>query len=254
MKASALAIVICLLSTSLSATPCEPPTPQSAQDETQKARPSGEQSLAKQDPPPAGGYQPGAGTTILAQFTKSLDVRKLKVGAEVDGYVTQDLVYEGKIIVPRDSKVVGHVTEAVASSKEQPHSRLGLLFDKVVLKHKKELKFQYPAVITALAPPIRWNLVTTTQMQDMPVQMEKGIDTGGAAVGAIVANPNLAGANMRATGTGAINPGSHGVTGINGIGLDTTNPGITVIVSSKGDIKLQFDTQMVLRVAAPLKK
>ena len=252
MKPSALAIVVCLLSTSLSATLCEPLTSQSAQGETQKARPSENQPSAKQDP--LGGYQPGAGTTILAQFTKSLNVRKLKVGAEVDGYVIQDLVYKGKIIVPRDSKVVGHVTEAIASSKEQPHSRLGLLFDKVVLKNKKELKFQYPAVITALAPPIKWNLVSTTQMQDMPVQMEKGIDTGGAAVSAIVANPNLAGANMRATGTGAISPGSHGVTGIKGLGLDTTNPGIIVIVSFKGDIKLQFDTQMVLRVAAPPKK
>lgn len=254
MKPSALAIVVCLLSTSLSATLSGAITSQSAYDETQKVRFSEDQSSAKQDPASAGEYQPGTGTTILAQFTKSLNVRKLKVGAEVDGYVIQDLVYKGKLIVPRDSKVVGHVTEAIASTKEQPHSRLGLLFDKVVLKNKKELKFQYPAVITALAPPIKWNLVSTTNIQDMPVQMEKGIDTGGAAVSAIVANPNLAGANMRATGTGAINPGSHGVTGIKGLGLDTTNPGITVISSLKGDIKLQFDTQMVLRVTAPPKK
>ena len=254
MKPSALAIAIGLLSTSLNTMLCEPPTRQSAQQEIQKANASGGPPSPQQNPSPASAYQPGAGTMILAQFTKSLDVRKLKVGAEVDGDVVQDLLYKGKIIVPRDSKVIGHVTEAVASSKEQPHSRLGLLFDKIVLKNKKELKFQYPAVITALAPPIRWNLVSTTKMQDMPVQMEKGIDTGGAAINALAANPNLAGANMRATGSGAIDPGSHGVTGINGLGLDTTNPGSSVIVSAKGNVKLLFDTQMVLRVTDPSKK
>ncbi|HEY2495844.1 MAG TPA: hypothetical protein VGK24_02140 [Candidatus Angelobacter sp.] len=190
---------------------------------------------------------------ILAQLAKSLNVRKLKVGGEVEAYVIQDLLYKGKVIVPRDSKVVGHVTEAIASSKEQPHSRLGLLFDKVVLKNKRVLKFQYPALITALAPAIKWGLVATTKMQDMPVQMQKGVDTGGAAVGALVANPNLAGANMRASETGAIGTGSHGVTGINGLGLDTMNPATTVIVSRKGDIKLPFDTQMVLRVMDPPK-
>ena len=249
---SSRAIIIGLLSTNLTATVCQPPPSQSAPQKTQRASASEKHASTKQEDVIAnGGYRPGAGTMILAQLAKSLNVRKLKVGAEVQGYIIQDLLYKGKIIVPRDSKVVGHVTEAVASSKEQPHSRLGLLFDKIVLKNKKELRFQYPALITALAPPIKWGLVATTKMQDMPVQMEKGIDTGGAAIGALVANPNLAGANMRASGTGAIDTGSHGVIGINGLGLDTMNPATTVIVSSKGDIKLQFDTQMLLRVMDP---
>ena len=201
-----------------------------------------------------GAYRPGAGTIILAQLTRSLDVKKLSVGAQVECAVLQDLLYKGKIIIPREARVIGHVTEAAASSKEQPHSRLGLVFDKIVLKDKRELPFQYPAVIAAIAPPISWSLVATTKMQDMPVQMEKGTDTGGAAVGALVANPNLAGANMRSTGTGAINAGNRGVIGIKNLALDTTSPETAVIVSSKGDVKLIFETQMVLRVIDPPKK
>lgn len=280
MKLCTLAIVLGTISTCLNASNLQPAVTQSAPVKTQaesaqetqspahqNAAGKGPQEQASTSPAPTtpsqpgkddlsamGMYRPGAGTMILAQLSRSIDVRKLKVGSQVEGYVTQDLLYKGKVIVPRDAKVIGHVTEAEASTKEKPHSRLALLFDKIILKGKKELKFQYAAVITALAPPIRWGVVSTTRMQDMPVQMEKGIDTGGAAVEALVANPGLAGANMRSAGIGAINPGSKGVTGLKDLGLETTNPEAPVIVSRKGDIKLGFDTQMVLRVSDPPKK
>ena len=146
-----------------------------------------------------------------------------------------------------------HVTEVVASTKEQPQSRLGLVFDKVVLRDKKELPFQYPAAVVALGPPIIWSQVATTRMQDMPVQMEKGVDTGGAAVGALVANPNLAGANMRSTGRGALSAGNRGVIGIKGLALETKSSEESVIVSVKGDVKLTMETQMVIRVTDPPK-
>jgi hypothetical protein len=59
---------------------------------------------------------------------------------------------------------------------------------------------------------------------------------------------------MRSSGTGAITAGNHGVTGMKGLTLDTTNPETSVIVSSKGDVKLGFEVQMVLRVTDPPKK
>jgi len=194
-------------------------------------------------------FRPGSGTIILAALSKSLDVKKLSTGALVEGIVFQDLLYKGKVVIPRDAKVIGHVTEATPSTKEHPQSRLGILFDKIVLKDKRELPFQYPAMIVGLAAPISWSQVSTTKMQDMPVKMEKGIDTGGAAVEAIVANPNLAGANMRSTGTGAINAGNRGVTGIKGLSLVGNTPETAAIESVKGDVKLIFETQLVLLVS-----
>lgn len=248
MKPDAFAVVLCVLSAGLNARDYEPFVPQST-----PAKPAAGAPANPADSVSTGAYRPGAGTIILAQLSKALDVKKLSVGAQVECSVIQDLLYKGKIIIPRDAKVIGHVTEAVVATKEQP-SRLGLIFEKIVLKDKRELPFQYPAVVVGLAPPINWSLVSTTKMQDMPVQMEKGTDTGGAAVGAIIANPNLAGANMRSSGSGAVNAGNRGVMGMKGLTLESPSPDSSVIVSSKGDVKLGFEVQIVLRVTDPPKK
>jgi len=198
-------------------------------------------------------FQPGAGTVIVGELARSLDAGKLKVNGKVECSLLQDLLYKGKVVVPKDAKVVGYVAEA-ASSKEQTPSRLALVFDKIVLRNKKELPFQYPASVIALGAPITWSLVSTTRMQDMPVKMEKGVDTGGAAVSALVANPGLAGANVRSGGKGALDAGSHGVIGIKGLALETDSSGMSVIVSKKGDVKLGIQTQVVIRVTDPPKR
>jgi len=244
MKPSAFAVALCLFSTWLQ----DPAVSQATPAKAPAANPA-----TQPDSSSTGTYRPGAGTIILAQLSKALDARKLQAGSLVECSVIQDLLYKGKIIIPRDAKVIGHVTEATSATREQP-SRLGLVFDKIVIKDKRELPFQYPAVVVAVAPPISWSHISTTRMQDMPVQMEKGTDTGGAAVGAIISNPNLAGANMRASGSGAVNAGNRGVIGLKGLTLENPSPESSVIVSSKGDVKLGFEVQMVLRVSDPPKK
>ena len=248
MKSHALMVFLTLVTTGAQAF---------AQQGTAQTKPGQAQTPPATASQPAAGsdaaFRPGAGTVIVAELNRSLDAGKLKVNDRVECGLIQDLLYKGKVIIPKDARVVGHVTEVVASTKEQPQSRLGLVFDKVVLRDKKELPFQYPAAVVALGPPIIWSQVATTRMQDMPVQMEKGVDTGGAAVGALVANPNLAGANMRSTGRGALSAGNRGVIGIKGLALETKSSEESVIVSVKGDVKLTMETQMVIRVIDPPK-
>ena len=88
---------------------------------------------------------------ILAEFTGELNVKKLKPGDRIKAEVTQDVLSHGKIVIPVESKLVGHVTEVKTRSGEDPESRLGFVFDKVLLKHHHELDFQ--AVIQAISPP-----------------------------------------------------------------------------------------------------
>src|SRR5690242_19292710 len=61
---------------------------------------------AQSTPPGPGdpGYKPGSGTTICVDIPRPLDAKKLKAGEEIIARVTQDLVYEGKVIVPREAK------------------------------------------------------------------------------------------------------------------------------------------------------
>jgi hypothetical protein len=76
------------------------------------------------------------GSVIPIQLTKSLDAKKVKSGDEVDAKVTQDLkAGNGEIIVPKNTKVVGRVTEAQARNKAQKESQLGIAFDHAVMKN-----------------------------------------------------------------------------------------------------------------------
>src|SRR5579859_3777969 len=75
------------------------------------------------------------GSVIPVQLTKSIDVKKAKSGDEVVARVTQDMKGgNGDVVVPKDAKVMGHVTEAQKRSKEQKESQLGIAFDKLVMK------------------------------------------------------------------------------------------------------------------------
>jgi hypothetical protein len=203
-------------------------------------------------------YSPGIGTVIVAELSNSISAKKTKVGDRVECTVVSDLLYEGKIVVPRYAKVVGRVTEAEAFTKEHRESRLGLTFEKILLKDKKELVFQGPAIVVALAPPAKGTVRTTTEVRDMPVQMEKGgqsspggpsggSTTGSSVLNAITTNPNLLGGNMGSS-TGAIGGNDRGVIGWAGLYLVKGAPGTSVIASPKNTVELGFQTQMVLRV------
>src|SRR5262245_2662517 len=106
---------------------------------------------AQSTPPGPGdpGYKPGSGTTICVDIPRSLDAKKLKAGEEIIARVTQDLVYEGKVIVPREAKVFGKVADLKLGEKEDPETRLLLTFEKIVTKDGREFQFEFPAFIQA---------------------------------------------------------------------------------------------------------
>lgn len=95
----------------------------------------------------------------------------------------------------------------------------------------------------------------TTNMTDLPVLMSKGQATGASAIGAVEANAQLAGANMP-TSDGAISAANRGVIGLKNISMENGNPGYSVIAAQKGNLRLDFDTQVLLEVAGsnPTKK
>ncbi len=74
------------------------------------------------------------GTALVAELTNGLNSKKAKSGAKVKATIIQDVLAHGAIIVRRDSKLVGHVTEVKASRKDDRESRLGIVFDRVILK------------------------------------------------------------------------------------------------------------------------
>src|SRR5690348_11100121 len=93
------------------------------------------------------------GSSILqAELTRPIDAGKAKAGDEVTAKLTQDFKSDGKVVYHKGSKLIGHVTEAQAHTRDHAESRLGVVFDKVQPKGGEEASIN--AAVQALAPPV----------------------------------------------------------------------------------------------------
>jgi hypothetical protein len=223
-----------------------------------------------------------AGAAINAELTRTLDSRKAKENDPVQAKVVQDVVVGGKVVVPRNSKLIGHVTDVKAGGKGQPSS-MGIAFDKAVLKNGQEVPVH--AVIQALAPAPRqpmnapgyddsgsamstgsmpspqsggYNTTGGGGMAPTPVGGAAGSATAGAANGVGTAATNTAataaGAATNTAGmttNGQLTGASRGVMGMPGLTLEAGAGNSTngsVISNQKNNVKLDSGTQVVLRV------
>ena len=91
------------------------------------------------------------GWPIVAELSSSVDSKRIKQGDAVTARTTADIRTDGKTIIPKGTKLIGHVTEATARAKGGADSSLGIAFDKAVLKGGEELPLN--VAIVALAPP-----------------------------------------------------------------------------------------------------
>jgi hypothetical protein len=208
------------------------------------------------------------GTNLQAELSKSLDARKAKVGDEVTATVTQDVKSDGKVVVRKGSKIVGHVTEASARTSANSESRLGIAFDRLVMKDGQEVALG--AVVQALAPPAN---VAASAMSNENVGMGGSAPSGGArpnggaGLGGVVGGTvggvtntvgSVAGSTTGAVGNtagvaggGVLSSTSHGVIGLQGLNLSSATSGslqTSVISSTTQNVKLDSGTQMLLQV------
>jgi hypothetical protein len=204
------------------------------------------------------------GSVLPVQLTKSVDAKKAKKGDEVVAKVTQDLRNNaGTVVVPKDTKIVGHVTEAEARSKEQKESQVAIAFDHAVMKNGEQM--QMPMSIQAIIAPPNRNPADTSAAQPSNYP---GSGTGGAPTGGGGRSGSMGGAAPTApsapqtsgsaptessAGTQAQQPitgETQGVVGIANLKLSAA-PDPTqgsVVSSEKNNVKLDDGTFLLLRV------
>src|SRR5882672_3737929 len=103
------------------------PPPASPSSEPQPAAQAPKPQTATSSGPAGGPNRIAPGSVLPVSLTKTIDAKKVKTGDEVVAKVTQDMKNNaGDVIVAKDTKVVGHVTEAQARSKEQKESEVGI--------------------------------------------------------------------------------------------------------------------------------
>src|SRR5258707_8354740 len=91
----------------------------------------------------------GSGAAINAELTAPVDSKKAKPGDPVAGRTTEPTKSNGKTVIPKGSKLVGHVTQASSRAKGDSESALGIVFDKAILKNGQEVPLN--VAIQALA-------------------------------------------------------------------------------------------------------
>jgi hypothetical protein len=250
------ACALCLPSFAQDATPA-PPAPATAQPNNRTAASTQPTRIAP-------------GSVIPVQLTKSVDAKKVKTGDEVDVKVTQDMkTQSGQVLIPKDTRIVGHVTEAQGRSKEQKESQLGITFDHAVLKEGGDVPL--PASIQAVIVPPSQNPdnAGSSAGGGAPSQAPSGgspgtgnragMPGGGSSPQAPASAPTAGGDQSNAPAGNAPNPqitsSTQGVIGISNYKLST--PGDvtqgsssrgSVVSSEKSNVKLESGTLMLLRV------
>lgn len=228
-------------------------------------------SAAQSIPAPNSNSNSGAvpqGTFLVAELAKSINTRKAKTGEMVKAKVTQDLISNGHVVIRRGSKLLGHVAEVKPFWPDERRSVLGVVFDSVAQKGGQEISLN--AVLQAVAPPVEGPDVLSTPSGSYGGGNAEGVQPVSHGSGRqLTVDPRdrvdhtrddalKAAADISSYGSegnvlhnGFLGSGNRGVFGMRGVSLKS-EPGHSgpTLVSTKGDIKLESGTQMVLGVTA----
>jgi hypothetical protein len=264
------ALVLCGTALAQTATPS--PTTQTAPSSTQPA--SGQVAAPTASPADSqASNRIAPGSVIPVQLTKTIDAKKAKTGDQVEAKVTQDLKNgQGQVIVTKDTKVLGHVTEAQARNKEQKESQVGIAFDHAVMKGGGDMQMpmSIQAVIGSMNPNANGNgnnnnenNQSASPTSSAPAGGTSGAGsarTGGMGTGASSPNadtatastakaPNANGASQ-GQANGPITGNTQGVVGISDLKLsaEPTAAQGSMLSSDKNNVKLESGTLLLLKV------
>jgi hypothetical protein len=226
-----------------------------------------------------------SGTAFNAALSSPIDSKKCKPGDPVNAHSTEAVKSEGKTVIPKGSKLVGHVTQASARGKGETESSLGIVFDKAILKNGQEIPLNAgiqaiaSAQSSASAPGSDMDTmggtgasaagsgtaggrsalggVTSTAGGAAGTVTNTAANVGGVAGGTVNSAANaggsIAGTSKGALGglntAGQLTSNSQGVFGLNGLNLSTAGSNATegsLITSAGKNVHLESGTRMLL--------
>lgn len=241
-----------LLTIVFAAAPAQtPPQPSPATSQTPGASSTSQSNAGASVIPP--------GTIIAAELSRSVDAKKAKPGDKLEAKTTMDVLVQGQIVIPIDSRITGHVTEAKPRSKESPESTVGVAFDRIALKNGRE--FEIRTSVQAIGRPLN-HLAHPEYGNEVPGQAPPGMHAGntptwhGTPGGSArqSGSPYPAGAPQdlpagpappENPAGAALDPHSRGVVGLKGLSLNSSDQGS--VFSSNSNIHLDGGTQLILR-------
>jgi len=188
------------------------------------------------------------GTLIRVELDKTIDAKKAKVGDEVSGKTTDDLKSNPPGLATKGCKILGRVAE-VAPHEHDSVSKLGIVFDKLVLKDGSEMPL--PALIQAIG-----FTDSTVAVNDDQTITKMGGNVGtsqpAGSIGAGSGQPSGYGGERMPSGM-PVNTNvklpfdAKGVYGMSGVSLGTGTAQESLLSSNKHNVKVEHGMQMILR-------
>ena len=225
-----------------------------------------------------------SGTAMNAELSQPVDAKKNKPGDAVTAKTTSATKSNGNVVIPKGTKLVGHIREAKARAKGESESAVGIVFDKAVMKNGQEI----PLNVALQAVAASQTAASSSVAQDdlyagggaVSGAAAGGRGSGGGVLGGArstagatagsVANTagNVGGgavnstANVAGTATGAargavgglnaageLTSNSQGVFGLEGLNLNSATSSSTqgsLITSSSKNVHLDSGTKLLL--------
>src|SRR5713101_191230 len=173
-----------------------------------------------------------SGTAFNAALSSPLDSKKCKSGDPVNAHTTEAAKSEGKAVIPKGSKLVGHVTQASARAKGESESSLGIVFDKAILKNGQEIPLNN-VTIQAIASAESGTSAAGADMDAMG-----GMGASAAGSGTASGRGALGGVTSTAGGAvGTVTNTAANVGGLAGGAVDSAaNAGGNIAGTSRGAI------------------
>jgi hypothetical protein len=203
------------------------------------------------------------GTVINAELNSSIDSKKAKPGEQITAHTTEAVrSTDGRAILPKGTKLIGHVTQASARSNGQGEAVLAIQFDKAVLKDGQEVPLN--VVIQAVAAPSREAAAfgSDTERSTIPGAPTNTPSNNPSMSGSRGARPdsttgaqpypsaNPQGAPAGESGSaGPLPANTRGVYGLDGVRLSSSANGEgTVLTSTTKNVHLDGGTRLLLTV------
>ncbi len=229
--------------------------------------------LAKTKKPTADdGSQVRAGTKISASLESAVDAKTATPGDAVTAKATSNVKQNGKVVIHKGDKLLGHVTSVQADSSGHEGSSLGIAFDRL---ESGGATTELHTVVSALvSTSVRQSDMMGDEMPAMgPVASPVAGGGGGGGRGGLIGGTTGAvGSTVGAVGSTAGNVGGTvGGVAQSGVGNSTQGTLATpvkmihvdsavqaegsagtasTLSTSKGDLRLDSGTRMELRVVA----
>jgi hypothetical protein len=145
--------------------------------------------------------------SVSGQLEGKLDAKTAKVGETVVLKTTGQVTTADGTVIPKGTRLIGHVTEAQAHDSAHADSQLGIAFDRAELKNGRSLSIH--STIESVNPRPDFTASSSMAGDDMFASPTGGGMVGGRAMGSGRAGGGLMGGAVERTSVETASVGQH---------------------------------------------